>query len=302
MGEILRMAVRTSQCFLLAAAILLGLNDAEGSGGGIAMRSGAKGLRMANCRIINNQSQSDDPDGAGAYFENAGDVTLTNCVFADNSGLRNGGAIYVGSGTAAKFVNCVIARNETEFDGAGIYNIGDLVLVNCTLAGNSTKDLDDRDGGALYQHENGTASITNCIFWGNMQGKAAGGATQLEPNDIHVQVGATVGIAYSCLKGTGSPNLTGSVTLGDGIITDDPLFAGEYDDLHLKSRFGRWDALAQAWKTDAVSSLCIDAGDPSDIRFAEEPQKNGFRINIGAYGGTRFASRSYTKGWLMIVW
>ena len=296
------MALRISQVFLFAAALTLGLNSAEGSGGGIAMRSGATGLRMANCRIINNQSQDDDLDGAGAYFLNAGDVTLTNCVFVNNSGLRNGGAIYVGSGTSARLVNCVIAGNVTEFDGAGIYNAGDLTLLNCTLAGNSTKDSGNCDGGALYQHENGTASITNCIFWGNLQGSNAGGVGGFEPNDIHIQGVTDVNIAYSCLSGTTSPNLMGSVSLGDGIITDDPLFADEFDDLHLKSQFGRWDAVARIWKSDSVSSLCIDAGDPDDMRFSREPQKNGLRINIGAYGGTGSASKSLTKGWLMIVW
>lgn len=41
-----------------------------------------------------------------------------------------------------------------------------------------------------------------------------------------------------------------------------------------------------------MTSLCIDAGDPnSPIGF--EPFPNGGIINMGAYGGTREASKSY---------
>jgi hypothetical protein len=42
---------------------------------------------------------------------------------------------------------------------------------------------------------------------------------------------------------------------------------------------------------DTVTSPCIDAGDP-DSDFADEPESNGQRINLGAYGGTEQASKS----------
>ena len=64
--------------------------------------------------------------------------------------------------------------------------------------------------------------------------------------------------------------------------------AGDY---HLKSRAGRWDPAANAWVKDAVSSPCIDAGDPNSPT-GEEPFPNGNRINVGAYGGTPQASLS----------
>ena len=43
---------------------------------------------------------------------------------------------------------------------------------------------------------------------------------------------------------------------------------------------------------DEVTSLCIDAGDPTTpINF--EPFPNGGIVNMGAYGGTPEASKSY---------
>lgn len=45
------------------------------------------------------------------------------------------------------------------------------------------------------------------------------------------------------------------------------------------------------WVMDEVTSPCIDAGDPAEDP-AEEPMPNGGRINMGAYGGTAYASMS----------
>jgi hypothetical protein len=43
---------------------------------------------------------------------------------------------------------------------------------------------------------------------------------------------------------------------------------------------------------DDVTSPCIDAGDPNSP-VGDEPEPNGDRINMGAYGGTTEASKSY---------
>jgi hypothetical protein len=88
-------------------------------------------------------------------------------------------------------------------------------------------------------------------------------------------------------------------------IWGDPLFAnpGHWNselaptswtdgDCHLKSQAGRWDPNTSSWVQDDVTSPCIDAGDPNDP-IGDEPFPNGGRINIGAYGGTAEASKSY---------
>ncbi|MDI9395016.1 MAG: disaggregatase related repeat-containing protein [Euryarchaeota archaeon] len=73
----------------------------------------------------------------------------------------------------------------------------------------------------------------------------------------------------------------------------DPLYADRNNhDYHIKSKAGRWDG--KSWVTDDVSSPCIDAGYiHSD--YSEEPLKNGGRINIGAFGNTKYASKSGTS-------
>jgi hypothetical protein len=70
--------------------------------------------------------------------------------------------------------------------------------------------------------------------------------------------------------------------------TDAIWIAGDY---HLKSRTGRWDPARGVWTQDYITSLCIDAGDPEGP-VGDEPEPNGGRINMGAYGGTAQASKS----------
>lgn len=66
-------------------------------------------------------------------------------------------------------------------------------------------------------------------------------------------------------------------------------------DYTLLSEYGRWDNTTGLWVVDVQTSPCIDAGDPADEIFFE-PNPNGGRINMGAYGGTEYASKSNLDG------
>ena len=50
------------------------------------------------------------------------------------------------------------------------------------------------------------------------------------------------------------------------------------------------------WVLDEVTSPCIDGGDPNDDYY-NEPEPDGDRINMGAYGGTAYASKKEMR-WL----
>jgi hypothetical protein len=85
------------------------------------------------------------------------------------------------------------------------------------------------------------------------------------------------------------------VGAGQGNINDDPLFVDpENGDYHLRSNRGRYWPEHDVWVLDRVTSPCIDGGDP-DAGPLNEPQPNGGRINMGAYGGTAQASLSPTE-------
>ncbi len=77
-----------------------------------------------------------------------------------------------------------------------------------------------------------------------------------------------------------------------GNITADPLFAGAgAGDYHLRSGRGRFRMSDGRWVLDSQTSPCVDGGDPS-VRPDGEKTPNGGRLNMGAFGGTAYASMS----------
>lgn len=161
-------------------------------------------------------------------------------------------------------------------------------IINNTIVGNRVFTNSSNIigmGGGLYQC---SGSIKNNIIAFN-KADVGGGISGV----IH---------SYCDFWGNLADNFGGgSAGLGDQGV--DPLFAinGSWDtngvwiegDYHLKSQSGRWVASSQLWIVDVVTSKCIDAGDPCDS-IGQEPNPNGGRINIGAYGGTVEASKSPT--------
>ncbi len=125
--------------------------------------------------------------------------------------------------------------------------------------------------------------MQNCIVWAN------------EPNDDSgvaiFPCGSswpTVSVDFSILQS----NWGGYIIVTDSMITD-PCFAdANSGDYHLKSQAGRWDPNSKSWVQDTVTSPAIDAGDPLEP-VGYEPFPNGGIINMGAYGGTAEASKSY---------
>lgn len=75
-------------------------------------------------------------------------------------------------------------------------------------------------------------------------------------------------------------------------ITTDPLCVDpDNHDYHLESLAGRWDVTQ--WVKDTGHSPCIDAG-YVESSVGDEQSPNGGKINIGLYGGTKYASKSVT--------
>jgi len=243
-------------------------NSAE-QGGGMYNAVDSNPL-MTNCIFSGNSSGH---DGGGMYNYYGSDPTLIHCIFSKNSGYSGGGMINGGNATLD---NCIFSGNLAGWRGGGMANgSSNPVLTNCIFIGNSAVN---RGGGVdnLYS----SPKLTNCILWGNT---ADGEIDEL----AQIYVSDDVSIDYSCIQGW-----TGALG-GTGNIGTEPLFAdSNNNDFHLLSQAGRWDPNSQLWVQDDVTSPCIDAGDPmSPIGY--EPFPNGGIINMGAYGGTAEASKSY---------
>ena len=200
-----------------------------------------------------------------------GSPNLTGCVFRDNfAGDEGGGMCNEDDETPPLnpvLVGCVFVGNVANGHGGAICNDrSNPSLTNCTFAGNTAES-----GGGMYSENGSAVSLSNCILWSDT------------PDELHNDSTPTA-VVFSDVQGGWE---------GKGNINANPRFADPNSgDYHLKSHAGRWDANEGRWVIDEVTSPCIDAGDPMGT-IGYEPFPNGGIINMGAYGGTAEASKSY---------
>ena len=168
----------------------------------------------------------------------------------------NAVSFYTGEGPQSMLKNFVITNSETGiFITGGSPTIEHVTVVN------------NKCGISVYTTRS-QPFITNSIFWNNAD------------CDVY---GADAWHSYVESLGWGP---------ADGNVDSPPLFADpENDDFHLKSERGRYRPSTNEWILDNATSPYIDAGDPAVEPLAER-MPNGGRINLGAYGGTAYASMS----------
>ena len=296
-----------------------------GAGAGIVMFSGIQcRYEIIDCRFShngNNEYYADSAvyigEGTDGFFVhcefesnrvtavgNRGNMLYQDCKFIGNSGHAGGGVGHLDGTT--RLNRCVFVFNRALWDGGGIYIQhygGNVDVTNCLFYGNRV----ERRGGAVLCENNSRVVIENSIFWNNQ--------SAIGPDEITLEGDSLPAsrVSYSLIDGGQagiSTDSNGILIWGSGNISDDPLFAdpgywnpnGTLDDssddffvvgdYHLKSQAGRWDTATQTWVLDDITGPCIDAGDPiTPIR--NEPFPNGGLANMGVYGGTAEASKSY---------
>jgi hypothetical protein len=211
---------------------------------------------------------------------NSSSPTLTNCTIKDNGSQ----GIYVNQNACSpKITDCNIIGNQAE----GLYCVyGSATVSGCTISSNGSygvrckealswvsltncviaKTKNSSYGVALSGFVT-TSTITNCTIVGNAYGIYGYGATEEVKNCIlwnNVTDLSYCDANYSCIEDQDS---------GIGNIHVYPMFVNdEANDFRL-----------------FYSSACIDAGDPCSD-YSNEPEPNGGRINMGAYGNTSKAT------------
>ncbi len=194
--------------------------------------------------------------GVTRFSGGSGDIVFENSLFA-NIAVR---AAYSAWGGQAGFNNCTFYGNKYIARGHDIW-ISNCVIHVSDPAGYVYENLDE--GGAA-----GPKGDYNIIFVTNGAKVAYNGGDYATLTDWQ-------GSGY----GEDANSLAG-----------DPLFVdAEGGDFHLKSTEGHYSN--GLWFADAVHSPGIDNG-PSGWDYANEPDPNGERINIGRYGNTREASKT----------
>ena len=248
--------------------------------------------------------------GGGIYINN-GHPVIANCIFMSNSAYEYGGGIYI-IRSHPRINNCTFTGNTAGYASAITVCRNDeliqssVVLKECLLQGNSASL------GATLFISYSPLRLINCTLVDNRIYQESlswsGYSSLICINSIAREVEQlplySQNIYYSNVVGGNE------LILNHSNIDKDPLFAapGYWDDngtpedinddywiegdYHLKSQAGRWNPDTQSWVQDDATSPCIDTGNP-DSPIGLEPFPNGGYINMGAYGGTSEASKSY---------
>ena len=218
-----------------------------------------------------------------------------NCVLSGfvitGGGGHSTGAILC-SASSPTIANCLIVGNRaTGLNGAAVCCMSsDATFANCTISGNCAGGA-----GAALRLIDSTVTVVNSILWGNMPAEILADANSRPTIRYSDVAGGRQG--QDCIDadplfaqiGTWVTSSRRGVTPG----TDDPNAVWLMGDYHLQSQIGRYNSGRQKWVLDQMTSACIDAGDPcSPVGY--EPAPNGGIINMGVYGGTTEASKSYS--------
>jgi len=205
--------------------------------------------------------------------------TIANCLIRDNHShydadmsIQDQGAAVYCKDSEARFINCTIVDN----DGIGLYLVdSNVVVTNSILQHNSLIPM-FMSGTSLPRID---FSSLSCDLLGYGQGNMCTDPlfvrlgkwelVYLNPTEVHAP--------YA------SPLPQSSTTAMADYVP------GDY---HLRSQGGHWDSESAMFIVDVLTSPCIDAGDPNSL-IGSEQDPNGFIINMGAYGGTAEASKSY---------
>ncbi len=266
-------------------------NSSANDGGGIECWRGRP--KVINCIISNNQATGGN--GGGVDFFYGSNITLTNCTVVKNSAAGYGGALYGLASADVTVKNSILWANEAA-NGPQIalksyFGTTSSVSVSYSNVQGGEAVIYDPCDGLIWGVGNIEADPCFASFDAND-----------DPNlwDFHLQsaYGRWDENFYRAdFNRDRIINLLDFAELArewlkeGGNLPEDLNHNGKVDwaDLQILTTYFLTTGYRDRWVFDALTSPCVDAGDPNPD-WAGEPWPNGKRINMGAYGGTNQAS------------
>ena len=284
---------------------------------GAAIYANGVCVKVRNCRFLANRAANRDEGdkdasrkGGIVYLEGGCDgSSFTNCLFAGNYSSH---ATTAGSAMGAYGGTVVLMLGATaqtvDFD-------------RCTFAYNLADTASASPGLTVKR---GTAKVRNSIFYGAMVGKYFSSAAG---KDIEVKADGRLDVDYSSFPEDSqssiyAPSPATQIKRGANLVFGDPRFVTDFEavrdlaktygnytyydysasalamrvnlDLHVLSKSGYFDNAGEEHVAN-VQSPAIDSGDPERQEWADEPEPNGARLNLGFYAGTAEASKSVAQ-------
>ena len=144
----------------------------NGAGGGVIYSANGN-LTITDCVFENNTSS----DEGGAIVANSGTITITNTIFKTNSAASKGGAIYTTNGDFTISGSTFYDNETTGAGGGSAFYVAGSVSTNsitkCTFFQNTTANT-NQDYGTI-RTDNGNTTVTNSLFYDNKTNNNTGG-------------------------------------------------------------------------------------------------------------------------------
>ncbi len=276
----------------------------NGGYGGIYVFCEHTKVTIENNTIYAHSGPSNDGRGIIFYYANDDDLITGNTVYENCTGM------YISASTVDT-VTCVISNNlvhSNDPDGGSLASYGDGIYLNdgSMILRNNVVVSNARDGicylnathpvisnnvlanngcvGVHFKNGEGNPIIDNNVFADNNRGlefiEGSWGTSKIVPASL----------SYNCFHGPQAPPVL--LYPSSYFIREDP---SVWDDVN-NLEYAEGNFLENPGFTDpdnydyslSPTSYLIDMGDPEDS-FENEPEPNGNRINVGAYGNTSSA-------------
>ncbi len=226
-----------------------------GDGGGVYLSYSDTALR-GNAIFSNTAEQ----DGGGVYSQRS-HAAFTGDRIYGNVARRDGGGVYLSLTSIPRLTNVVVADNQAERNGSGLYNGGALPrILHATIARNRAYG-GSRDGVGVYVAVGTSVQLTNTIIVSQTTGVFAAGGTAAMLDGV---------LWYS---NTANTDGTGSVA-ATSVVTGDPAF--DTDGYHLLSG-------------SAAIDQGLNAGVTEDIDGQPRPMDLGYDLGADEYAGVGLA-------------
>jgi hypothetical protein len=117
-------------------------------------------------------------DGKGPIFTVGKDqtITISNLTITGGNNPADGGGIVIDDGANLTLINVNITANHTGKRGGGIYNAGNLVLID-SVVGNNTAD---GDGGGIFSDAEWTTNVEASTLQRNSASGHGGGFAEMD--------------------------------------------------------------------------------------------------------------------------
>lgn len=187
-----------------------GMSSVLSSGGAIYNGSGSSPM-MLNCRFEDNRAER----GGAITSQSILGADIIGCTFERNRAMLGGAVDCSFSQNSIRIVNSTFLNNLAN-NGGGVhiqfFAFGE--IVNCTFVGNAIEPGSTFSGAGL-RNSGSDVCVTNCIFWGNVDGN--GNPDQL--NDFSLTV-ASFNLIEGGFPGFGGPNFSADPEFADSANGD----------------------------------------------------------------------------------